>query len=360
MKKIMINAYTNLNLGDDLFIKILIERYPNTKFILYAPKKYKEIFKNNKNIKIYNKDNIVYRAFDLIFRQLRLNFTIKDLIANKANAIVKIGGSIFIQNKGWNIKNISRSLIPKRKPIFVIGANFGPYTDENFYKFHYNLFQNYTDVCFRDSKSRDLFKDLNNVRQADDVVFQLEGVKTLYSKNSIVISVIKPSIRDSLKEYDNIYYNKLKDIITYYVNNNYTVNMLSFCCNEKDDEAIKKIKNLLPDKIKKHVKGNYYNGDINNFLEIISSAKYVIATRFHAMILGWVYNKPVFPICYSEKMNNVLNDVNFEGLKTDLDLINHLTIKDVIEGMEKNLINIDCSINNSTNQFLKLDKYINM
>ena len=49
MKKVKVYAYTRQNLGDDLFLKILCERYKNTKFILYAPEVYKEIFKNDNN-----------------------------------------------------------------------------------------------------------------------------------------------------------------------------------------------------------------------------------------------------------------------------------------------------------------------
>src|SRR5699024_1160694 len=44
MKKVMVYAYSQFNLGDDLFIKILCERYPETQFVLYAPKQYKRCF----------------------------------------------------------------------------------------------------------------------------------------------------------------------------------------------------------------------------------------------------------------------------------------------------------------------------
>src|SRR5690625_2356463 len=50
MKKVMVYAYTQFNLGDDLFIKILCERYPETQFVLYAPKKYKRCFQGMRNI----------------------------------------------------------------------------------------------------------------------------------------------------------------------------------------------------------------------------------------------------------------------------------------------------------------------
>lgn len=33
----MVSAYTEFNLGDDLFIKVLCERYPDTRFMIIAP-----------------------------------------------------------------------------------------------------------------------------------------------------------------------------------------------------------------------------------------------------------------------------------------------------------------------------------
>ncbi len=57
-KKVMIYAYCNFNLGDDLFIKILCERYPEVHFLLYAPIEYKYYFKWLPNITVYPRNNI--------------------------------------------------------------------------------------------------------------------------------------------------------------------------------------------------------------------------------------------------------------------------------------------------------------
>ena len=47
-KNILLNAYLSKNLGDDLFIKLITERY-NENFIAYATTKYsKNIFPNLK------------------------------------------------------------------------------------------------------------------------------------------------------------------------------------------------------------------------------------------------------------------------------------------------------------------------
>lgn len=58
MKKIKVNAYLNANLGDDLFIKVLCERYKNVSFHICGNKLYKETLKSIKNVKLYKTDHI--------------------------------------------------------------------------------------------------------------------------------------------------------------------------------------------------------------------------------------------------------------------------------------------------------------
>lgn len=53
MKKIFIMAYLRNNLGDDLFVKELINRYPSEKFYINViDLKYGEVFINDKNVEV--------------------------------------------------------------------------------------------------------------------------------------------------------------------------------------------------------------------------------------------------------------------------------------------------------------------
>ena len=45
----------------------------------------------------------------------------------------------------------------------------------------------------------------------------------------------------------------------------------------------------------------------------MNGCKTIVATRVHAMILGWVLGKNVVPVIYSEKQTQVLADVGFSG-----------------------------------------------
>lgn len=360
MKTIAVYAYTQFNLGDDLFIKVLCERYPKTKFIILAPKEYKNVFKEINNLRIIPSDSKILRGLNFIFRKIGVEYFTNKVLAFFSRASILIGGSLFMQNEHWE-KNLVhvKSMRAKNKPFFLLGANFGPFYGKNFYNQHRKIFSEFTDICFRDRYSYNLFKELNNVRQADDIVFQLKySCKYEKQGNNIVISVIKPSVRSHLKNYDNIYYNKIKDIILFFVNKNYNVILMSFCEYEEDDKAIDSIFELLPDKCRNSVSKYYYKTNLERALSIIAKSNFVVATRFHSMILGWLFNKPVLPIIYSEKMTNVIKDIGFSGLYVDLKNINKLESKDVFECMGSNFVDISKQIINSDNQFKKLDSFL--
>ena len=360
MKKIMVYAYTKVNLGDDLFIKILCDRYPNVKFRICAPSQYKDIFKNTKNLKCYSSESIFVRIINFIARKLfkNINFFEK-FIALICDAGVYIGGSLFIQGENW--ENYMNTYIKpkkiKNKPFYLLGANFGPYNDEQFYYKHKEIFKGYTDICFREKYSYDLFRDFDNVRFAEDIIFGYKK-KDTEEKNQVAISVIKPSYRAKLKEYDSIYYDKVRDIAIEYINNGMKVVFISFCKSEGDEEAIKDILGRIPDMYKDKVGKYYYRGNIDNTVNLLAESKYIVATRFHAMILGWVFNKHVLPIVYSSKMTNVMNDVGFEGIHTCIENINNFDVKKVINNIGLSKINISNQIINSEKHFEHLDKYI--
>ncbi|WP_226667506.1 polysaccharide pyruvyl transferase family protein [Metabacillus litoralis] len=362
MKTIMIYAYTNYNLGDDLFIQILCKKYPKIKFVLYTPdKKYKHIFKNINNLKCLSYDLLSIRMINFIARKLfKINDFHQTSLKNSCDGAVHIGGSLFMQQKDWEnyFEKYTKSKNIKNKPFFLLGANFGPFNEQEYYERHKKTFKEYTDICFRDSYSYNLFKELPNVRMADDIIFQLKRQKILQEENHIVVSVIKPSFRKNLFEYDDVYFNKIKEISVYFIEQGFNVTYISFCENEGDKEAINNIVDLMPriykDKIKKH----FYSTNIEETLDLIASSKFVVATRFHSMILGWLYKKPVFPIVYSEKMTNVIDDVGFKGLYTKLNNISNINPVDVYGCINTNAIDVSKQVKNAEKQFEKLDEYL--
>jgi len=211
MKKIFIDAYTELNLGDDLFIKILCERYPNHLFYIVCRRKNAEAFLNIKNLKVLYS----FPYLDSLAKKASLWQLLINNIAKKCDLVVNIGGSIFIEPSKWK-KHVNKykTRLKINKPMYIIGSNFGPYKTEEFYKEYYHIFKNVTDICFRDEYSYKLFSKLSNTRLASDVVFTLNtaNVELKNKENNYIISVINLENRADLAKYKDKYERKIEEI----------------------------------------------------------------------------------------------------------------------------------------------------
>lgn len=360
MKKIMIYAYTEFNLGDDLFIKVLCERYPDTQFNLLAPGSYKVSFQDLANLKVYASDSLLIRGINFLFKKIKQPNFVQKYLVNHSDGIVHIGGSIFMQGDHWKeYFEKAEAVRNKAKPYFLLGANFGPYTDDEYYEKHKALFKQYTDVCFREEYSYQLFNDLRNVRLAPDIIFQLRPPAVQVNGSYIALSVIKPSSK-GLGSYDLLYYEKMKDVAIHFIQEGFDVHFMSFCEHEGDDEAIQHILNLIPDELIIHTRTHLFKTNIEEVLSVIANSSFVVASRFHAMILGWVYNKPVFPIAYSNKMINVMQDASFTGLYTDFAGLEALQPEQVFDCINTNAINVSSQALHAERHFEKLDSYLSL
>lgn len=318
MKRAMIYAYTANNLGDDLFIYLLCKRYKNTQFSIYAPARYKETFKGLKNLRVIPSDRFIERVFRLICRLLRKEGFREAILAKKHDVGIYIGGSLFRETSDWEKTwQRFRTVARIHEHFFILGANFGPYKSERFFRAYEALFKQCTDVCFREQKSLNLFKHLQHARFAPDIVFQLQH-KAKKTTNKVIISVIYPSLREHLKHVDVHYFKLLSHITIGCINEGQQVCFMSFCNRENDHIAISKITDLIPEKYLHSIEIYHYEDNIHEALSLIAAAKAIVATRFHAMIIGWVMKKPVYPIIYSEKMINVIQESHFQGQYIDL------------------------------------------
>lgn len=353
MKKVMILAYTAHNLGDDLFIHLLCSRYAETEFYLYAPKKYKQTFAHLPNLHIIASDDLSKRMLQPFFRNDKR-------IAKHCDIVVYIGGSLFIENSHWEkTAHHIESLIDSEQPFFILGANFGPFRNGDFYVAYENIFKRCIDVSFRDDYSLKLFRHLPNVRQAADIVFGLERKRTNHTNNgTIVISVIYPSIRKSLASEDEAYFDAIKNIAIDCIENGHSILFMSFCQKENDDKAMTKILTLIPSNYKKYIRSYFYHLNIAEALSEIANAKAVIATRFHAMVLGWVYEKPVFPIVYSDKMKTVMDDSGFHGAYCYLSKLGKICPKKVLRLLLSEPFNVDLLRKNAQQHFAVLDTFL--
>lgn len=359
MKKVIVYGYFEKNLGDDLFLKILCDRYANTNFYFYSPMSYNTKSFINNNVKQITKYDILYnikRLLNFISRKAKINkfYNIEDFI--KFDYKVLICGSAFMEQEDYVKDNYVLNKYIGKLPFYIIGTNFGPYKTKKFVEDYKKMvFSKAKDICFRDKKSYDLFKELKNVRYSPDVVFSLDTKDIIITEsNKVIISVINCQ-KDGMNISQNLYNKKIEEIIKYFDKLNYNICLMSFSKEQGDEEIINDIiSNSSCKKIDKY----FYRGNIEESLNIIASSKIVIGTRFHANILGMLFNKTVIPIAYSDKTINVLNDIGFDGKIFDIRDFEKFNISNLSEKDINYKVDVKKTIIDSQKQFEALDKIL--
>lgn len=316
MKKIFVHAYMAGNLGDDLFVRLLCKRYPNMTFRVLADSSYKKRFKDICNLKVYSSDDIIVRMIDwLIFKYKRQKRGFWKLMIKTSYATVHIGGSVFVQHtKDFSeAYRLDKEIVERSKRVYIIGANFGPFIDEQYYHTYYELFKRYDGIVFRDRYSYGLFSKLPNVRYAPDLVFNMEQKSYVPGKHQVLISVINMKNRTGdlgISQYYDMYKKFIVALAKEYLLLGYNVKFISFCKYQEDEKTIEEIIELLKEK-ERRISKCYYNYDLGCCLETFMESEIVIGTRFHSIILGWNAGKKVLPIIYDKKTENILEDSGY-------------------------------------------------
>lgn len=305
--KILVFAYIKQNLGDDLFLNILFNKYPNIDFYLHCDKKYSKTFNNIKNANIISLDT-----------PLTLEFVNREF-----QGIIYIAGSIFMQPKDYD-KNLQTNFKDhaafasefkkNKKPFFYISCNFGPYSLKSYYEQTKKYLKLCSDVCFRDKYSFDLFKDLSNVRYAPDAALSYSYPKFKKIKNTVGISIIEPSSRWNIsqnKKED--YYNFLKNNIIYLITEGKEIYLFSYCEFEGDVVAQNELLEIIPDKYHSKINLINYEGNLDSYLRRYNEMEYALCGRFHSMILSLIFGHKYFATAYSDKTTNVMNDFKIKN-----------------------------------------------
>ena len=228
MKKIFVMAYLRNNLGDDMFVMELLNRYPDVEFYVeVVDLKYTKAFEKKNNVRvIVNKEE----TFDKID-------------VNQYDGYVYIGGSIFMEGgKVYNLDEGCLDFVKKckilNKPFYYISSNYGPYQTENYFNLSKETFKECTDLCFRDQYSYNLFKDISTVRYAPDVLFAYDIGECKKEKDTVGISIIDLEIRDNLRHKEDEYIQFLLNNINLYLKEGKNSYFFSFCNDEVDVKAI--------------------------------------------------------------------------------------------------------------------------
>lgn len=331
---VLLDLYLEKNLGDDLFLQAILEKYPTVNWYILTREDYKSIEKKYQNLKVITPP----KGVNYLIHNFKLSLWMTKYITNKykIDAMATVGGSIFIEYEGWEqlykIREKNWLYYKKNnKPVFVIGANFGAYHTELFLEQYKKLLNEVTDVCFRDQYSATLFKELNNVRFEADIImgYTIDSFKKNKINESVGISIMNLKQRPKLQHLQERYLKKMAELTQRLLDDGYDVHLMSFCKSEGDEEAIE----LIAQKIgnNSHLRKCYYTGNVNNFLNEFSKLKYVIGCRFHSIILAYIFSKPVLPIIYSKKTSDYLLEWRIMDELIDLHTIDELPYEKLLD-----------------------------
>lgn len=316
MRQVNVSGYWRTNLGDDLFLEVLCKRYPKVQFRTEIDKENSKVFEEIANLTIEEtkseKGATITRFIQMLLEKVR----------GKKRISIEIGGSIFMFKKKENVYK-SLSYI-KRKitafcsdSLYFLGCNFGPYDLPEQVQAYKEYFKKVDDICFRDYQSYKLFEELPNVRFAPDIVLSLNTSHLIqrdvpgFGAPYIVFSTINledkkdPGISDiysMMERYEEFLLQNIKSQIK----SGKHVVLFSFCDYQKDD----KVNQRLFDKLTEEEQNKvvlYSHKNINDSLLVISRAEKLVASRFHGMILGWVFSIPTYVISYSKKTTDVIH-----------------------------------------------------
>ena len=315
---VYLHAFLDLNVGDDLFVHILISSYPDVRFVLIAKKPYKKILAKYPNATVYEVD-----AFPInVCRKLQIDEGIRWRIAHDCDYGVYIGGSIFIEYSDWKDQHIWYKELFDNDRLYIMGCNWGPYRTEQFKDNMTAVLSGMKDICFRDKYSYNTFSDLPNVRYAPDILFGMDwsAYAGIEEKKQVLISVVNCRSRSvNLGEYVSDYNRFMGDLAARFVGMGYHVVFCAFWERNGDLAAAGEIRESLPQHTKNGTSiANYCGTNLEHILDLIVESEYVIATRFHAMILGLAAKKKVLPVIYNQKLRTVLDDLSFQSAYCDI------------------------------------------
>lgn len=321
---IFLRGYLDENLGDDLFLQIVADRYSEKNITVLLHKEYHNPLPENINpiiiekaekkesdvLDIMKKYHIPRRLYPPYMRYEKRKLR---SFARKAKYNIFVTGSGFMENSQWGYWKYLHEKKYFRNNIYLLGCNFGPFTSKSYLSKYTQLFKKAKDVCFRDSYSYRLFPQLSNVRFAYDIVFTYKlGEKYIlpddYGKYA-VISLVN-LYKDNKKCGDEKAYIKLLvGVSNYLTRSGMKVVFAGFCKNQGDDLIINQVVQLCENKKNISIY-NYPDIDCPSMMSLFKNAELVVSSRYHAAIIAMLYQRKLYVLSYSEKTVHVLQDID--------------------------------------------------
>lgn len=370
--KIYIEMFLDHNLGDDLFLDTILTRYSEHNFYLELPPEFElnPYFKKYKNLYINSKSKKKF----LKIKFLRWMYTFFYIIINalKYDSYILVGGSLFeIRNKKDYQRKKFQYLKYKIYKFFkvkriLIGSNLGPFYNSESEELIKKILKIFDGITVRDLKSKKYLKkweiESSKYSYGSDLIFTNKNFNEIKEDDTILgISIVNSYIdtEKQKKEYTEI----LIEIIKLYLGDSSEnkVKLLGFDGGiiMSDEKLIEEVYKKLTLEEKQRVTKVIYSPKIklDKYMEEFLECGQIIGGRFHSVILSLKFNKKVVAINYSDKIKNLLEDINAKEILIEYNELNKISPKSILKKL-KNIVIEKEYFQSSENHFFYSDSIL--
>lgn len=307
---ILLEAYVDCNIGDDLMLELLVRRYPGINFWTFG---YSDLTFN---------DRPPYRDWKNIFLVGRSTW---EELLDCFDGYLGLGGSMW-QDYGKKDAFLIRDRTTRRmrelgRPCLMIGNNIGPVNTAEGEVLFVDLMERLDDITLRDQASLDWIKSRSqkvNARLAADPVlfYPVPGC----SREAGLVGI---SVNNNPKEPERNgpYEESMARLVELLLATGSRVRLFGFDSGAENDAAIiSQVMERFPvGKAPGMVEQCLYTGDMTGFLNAFGECEHMFASRFHSLILAICFGIPFTPFAYLNKTADLLKDIGYCGPLFDYD-----------------------------------------
>lgn len=307
--KIVLEAFVDNNFGDNLFVYIVASKYPEHTFYMFEKAEYRESYRIlNENV-----ENVC------LVDEKEKNSFLKHM-----DAMFIVGGDMFGDKADYSTLLKQIRAIKKRGGIvaFLGISLFKYYSRVTWFDFQI-LFSQADIVVVRERETYNQLKKKipwANIVASADMAFSTDVTeikKEPSQKNILGVSVRRKVQTDSELFYPQ-YCAGIAEIVCQYLeeSKDYEVKFLAFSSGKFDDRiVVEDIMNLCPACYRDRMNCVSFSGDVRDYMIEIQRCDKMLCTRFHALVFAILLNKPFIPIVYEEKMERLLNEIGYYGIR---------------------------------------------
>lgn len=304
---ILLDAYFDHNFGDDLFITILTQRYPQHRFFAF----------------IGGCAESVQRWADNLPNLVVLPYCETIINSNMFDAYLMIGGDV-IPDGGDYTGGYERRLGYMRAVkqaggwVGMIGFNLYDHYQQKTYLDICEMVRLADSVVPRDQRSYEYLRAIcrsdEKIQMGVDMAFNFEPYVSHVKVNSEMLGI---SVRRKLADSDESYQRYIRNTVAIadawlqaHPMGSIRYLAMSYGTSVDEDVAHEMVQQM---KEPQRAEVCVYAGQLNDYICRIQECGGVVTTRFHALIMAAMLEKPLAVIPYEVKVRHFIDEIQYQG-----------------------------------------------